>query len=95
MTAIRKVTKHWTQRDGTTIRICDMSDRHLLNTIAMLRRAHQRELAAAWSMLSTVTAEMATYYLEQDIERMEDSLSDHPLHDDLCAEAERRGLTIE
>jgi hypothetical protein len=29
----------WVKRDRTPVRICDMSDDHLLNTIRMLRRA--------------------------------------------------------
>jgi hypothetical protein len=31
----------WRMRDGRTIRICDMDDRHLLNTIAMLKKASE------------------------------------------------------
>lgn len=91
---IRKVTTKWTQRDGNKIRICDMSDRHLINTIRFLKRVNQDEISAAYSCLSCLQGEMAQFFAEQDIDRMEDTpLEDRlPIYGKLLDEAQRREL---
>ena len=35
---MRKVTKKWTCKDGSKVRICDMSDTHLVNAYKYLDR---------------------------------------------------------
>ena len=71
---MRKETKLWTMRDGTKIRICDMSDDHLKNTMKMLERvaerAYQDELANAYSFSGEMMGDMASYAAEQDADRI-------------------------
>lgn len=52
-----KPSSSWTQRDGTTIVVCDMSDEHLAAAIAMCMRNHRkrvrrRALVIAWHAYS-------------------------------------------
>lgn len=93
----RKVTKVWTTKDGTRVRICDMTDSHLCNTIRFLQRAHDRAVTDAFAFASLFDGEsMASYYADQDADNAAQSTPDDvfPLYSDLLAEAERRGLKV-
>jgi hypothetical protein len=100
---MRKVTKLWTCRDGRKVRICDMADSHLVNTIRMLRRKAAKvcnaELQAAYSISCLLQGEMASWECDLAIESMESDPSGEkflpPIYDDLCDEADRRGLNFE
>jgi len=84
----------WTTKKGEKVRIKDMTDSHLLNTIKLIERNHRDELNAAYSVASILTGEMATFCAERDIDCMEDEGPSytHPLYSDLVDEAERRKL---
>ena len=48
---IRKQTKLWKTRAGTKIRVCDMTDKHLNNTIKMMFRSYEAMLYKEWGQL--------------------------------------------
>ena len=95
----RKQTKRWTMQDGTKIRICDMDDNHLVNTVRMLQRnarvEHFEALHAAYQLESVLHGDMALLCIGEDIDSLESTdpeESGHPLYFELCTEAERRGI---
>lgn len=93
-------TKLWTQKDGTKIRIKDMGDKHLVNTIRMLERVHERNYSeavqAGHSALVFLSGEMAIMHVEQELDALENDYDsegfEDPLYFDLTQEAERRKL---
>lgn len=101
---IPKVTKKWTQKNGKKIRICDMTDSHLVNTIRMLDRvedsSYERALSNAYGALAFMRGEMAIASIESEIQHMEEDWDGdieaphHPLYNDLMLEVERRGLKL-
>jgi len=92
---IRKVTKVWATKDGRKIRICDMVDEHLLNTISMCQRKH-RAAQLAMPFPYMLSGEMASFCAEADYDRFQESdpSVSFPLYDDLLLEAQRRGLDL-
>ena len=91
---MNKVTKKWTTADGSKVRICDMIDSHLLNTIRFVERTHEKHLMAALGTAAMVTAEIATDCAERQVERLEEGgpAETLELYDGLVLEAQRRGL---
>jgi len=93
---MRKQTKQWTTKTGRKIRICDMTNIHLLNTVRMLKRNarayYENALASGYSLLSSLQGEMAQDHLESKLMSLE---SDDLLPDiywNLLDECERRGI---
>lgn len=90
----------WITKTGARVKIREMSDQHLANTINFLRRnAHAAQFAAidsGYACLCSLNGEMAQYYCEQDINRIESMSTEDFLEESieqwpyLLAEAERR-----
>ena len=93
---MRKQTKMWTMKNGNKIRICDMSDSHLVNTINLLRRHKLSTLGNAESFLNSLQGDMAIMTMENNIDYLIqadiDELTDHG--EALLMEADRRGIDI-
>lgn len=67
----RKQTKLWTTRNGDRVRICDMDDDHLRNTMAFLHRKAIMECSeAVRTMLHVIppSAEMASLDFERALD---------------------------
>jgi hypothetical protein len=59
--------KKWTCRDGTKVRVKDMTTSHIKNAMAMLRRAEFYAIDSGWELLATVHGEMAADAIEQEV----------------------------
>jgi hypothetical protein len=67
----------WVMRNGEKIALRDMGTSHIKNCIAMLRRADARDirrLVTASAFVNTLNGEMATYFAEQEMDRLADAL---------------------
>lgn len=95
---IRKQTKIWITKDKKKIRICDMSDSHLENTLKFLKRVaeakRENAIFAAYSVSSMVQGDMASYYADQDIDSLEYNTDwtdfIHPIYLNMCEDYKRR-----
>lgn len=87
-------TKVWLQKDGTKIRLKDMSDQHIINTVAMLERnakkIYSAEIDACMSM--SFNGEQAQMEQERFLSQAEWEDYLPPIYDDLQEEAQRRKL---
>jgi len=95
----RKQTKRWTQKNGKKIRICDMDDQHLRNSIKMLRRkAIKMRDGVSYPMFN---GDIAQFHAEQGYDNMmemdDEELADEfcPIHEYLMFEYRRRKLSKE
>ena len=93
---MRKQTKKWTTKDGRKIRICDMLDEHLENTInRLIREAEVRRYEAIRFYMSSPgpNGDMAQMLFDQEQEAVFDSCVEDflpPIYTNLIREKERR-----
>lgn len=87
---MRKVTKIWKTRDGTKLRICDMTDDHLRNTIIFLE--HQATKLKYEIPYPNFRGEIAQYYAEQEWDFIQEADPEDiiPILSYLYMEKERR-----
>lgn len=97
---MRKITKVWTCKNGSKVRICDMSNSHLLNTIKLLYKTAAKNRNYALCYVPDFQGEMAQYYAEQEwdsLNEMSDldfAFNNYPILENLIEDAERRKLDI-
>ena len=98
--SLRKSTDMWTTATGRKIKIVDMTDSHLRNTIKMLeqyaKHMEQQVINAGESMLYSLQGEMAIESVEKDLDRLYQNGLDpceiSPIYCKLIAEANKRRL---
>lgn len=98
---MRKQTNLWTTKNGRKIRICDMEDDHLDNTISMLERYGKAKenylISSGYEALCCLQGECAIMSVEQDLMYLEEHGLDpceiHPLYENLLNEKRRREAT--
>ena len=92
--------KLWTCKDGTKVRIKDMSDRHLQNAAQLILRSASRARSHALLTYPDFNGEMAQLLAEQEWDKL-DAMTDEdfaesemPIYKDLVEEIERRGEEV-
>jgi len=95
---MRKQTKRWKTREGSKIRICDMEDSHLINSINMLKRKAERyKYTVPYPMFN---GEMAQMMAEREYDVMMDMTDEElaedlwPIFEQLMLDACRRQLSV-
>jgi len=92
---------YWTTGKGVKMRLEDMTDSHLKNTVAWMERKareyYPKCLASGYSVLSMLQGEMAIMEVEREIEGLHEDGWEGILplaYYDMLAELERRGLPL-
>ena len=87
---MRKQTAIWKTRDGKEIRVCDMTDSHLKNTIAFLERmVHSQEWEVAYALESMFEKAQDDDLIVQ-VESPYHECSMPPIYEKMLLEEERR-----
>ena len=95
----KKQVKKWTTKDGTKIRICDMEDSHLINTLKFLKRRANAQLEQYTSLTFSgcPNGEMASYYCDQMCDEIWNSTWEDyipEIYDSLIIDSARRNLPL-
>lgn len=100
---IKRQTKLWKMKNGRKIRICDMTDNHLANTIDMLYRYVKHKelyyLTTGYHALDSLHGEMALMQMEGNVQSLEenglDPYEEVPILENLELEQQRRKEELE
>jgi hypothetical protein len=97
-----RTNARWTMKDGTKIRVVDMSDAHLLRVIELMKRASERmrlaEVLCIGEYIRDRDGTMAADAAEEAASQLSDSddPADYfPIYNKLIADAEYRGLAVD
>lgn len=97
---MRTNTKLWTTNDGRRLRICDMTDDHLLNTIRLLQRFAEAERIKSTVFYATCTppeSDGALDCFNREFDAVMDSTYEDyvsSIYCNLVDDARRRGLVV-
>ena len=94
---MKKTTKQWIMKGKEKIRICDMTDEHLMNTIKFIERVMEKSfrdnLNAAFQLSCMLGGDVAEWQLDNDIATMEEEGPRYPeIYYNMKDEMENRGL---
>ena len=93
---MKKQTARWKQKDGTTIRICDMTDRHLINAITLIEKATQQHDHVFAMTPNPFHGDIAFNLMEQAQDNILEGTDEtdpadlYPIYNKLLAESNRR-----
>lgn len=92
----------WVMKDGTKVRIEDMSNTHIINSINLMERKAREMYSevehSMWSVYGSLQGEMAIDSMENEINSLDKGGWENILpsvYYDLCKELERRGVSVE
>lgn len=87
-------TKKWTTKSGEKIRVKDMTDSHLVNTIHFIERYKGKVEMSMMRFADSMVADMASFISEQNYEAFaeQDTGEAFPIYQDMIEEAYKRGL---
>lgn len=98
---MKKITKFWTKKDGSKIRICDMEDSHIINTIKLLVKKSSQIQNEALMYYPCFQGDMAQMCAEQEWDNLNEmhpedfALQEFPILEYLWEEADKRKLKYE